>query len=62
MQKKLTFISQDNYIENEIQSKPIRSPSMRLRFGRRSDPMMPILFEVKFKNFIICTVDLIFPL
>lgn len=30
----------------EVNQKPIRSPSLRLRFGRRSDPMMPVRPEV----------------
>lgn len=38
--------TQDNEIEDEIEQKAIRSPSMRLRFGRRNDPMVSLLNEV----------------
>ena len=38
---------QDNEIENEIEQKSIRSPSMRLRFGRRNDPLMSLYNEVQ---------------
>lgn len=34
---RVSILSQENEIENEIEQKAIRSPSMRLRFGRRSD-------------------------
>lgn len=43
--------TQDNQIDNEVDQKPIRSPSMRLRFGRR-DPMMPLFNEVHFRSLI----------
>lgn len=39
---------QVNEIDNEIEQKSIRSPSMRLRFGRRNDPLMSLLNEVSF--------------
>lgn len=42
------FHLQYNEIENEVEQKPIRSPSLRLRFGRRSDPLMSLFNEVKF--------------
>lgn len=29
--------------EHQMQRKAVRSPSVRLRFGRRSDPSMPIM-------------------
>ncbi|CAO1362896.1 unnamed protein product [Diamesa hyperborea] len=50
----LSFISfvyfifkQDNEIDNEVEQKPIRSPSLRLRFGKRfgNDPMMSLFNE-----------------
>lgn len=53
----LSFISfvyfifkQDNEIDNEVEQKPIRSPSLRLRFGKRfgNDPMMSLFNEVYF--------------
>lgn len=41
---------QESEIDNEVEQKSIRSPSMRLRFGRRSDPMMSLFNEVNFLN------------
>lgn len=39
-----------------MEQKPIRSPSMRLRFGRRNDPMMSLFNEVKFLEHMKCLV------
>lgn len=30
------------YVDHQIKRKAVRSPSLRLRFGRRSDPAMPV--------------------
>jgi len=38
---------QDNEIDSEVEQKQIRSPSMRLRFGRRNDPMMSLYNEAR---------------
>lgn len=31
--------------EHQMERKAVRSPSLRLRFGRRSDPGMPLIHE-----------------
>lgn len=50
---------QENDIEDEVEQKPIRSPSMRLRFGRRNDPMMSLFNEVNFHLSCIASVKLL---
>lgn len=35
-----------SYADHQIKRKAVRSPSLRLRFGRRSDPDMPVQPEV----------------
>lgn len=45
-----SIFKQENEIDNEVEQKPIRSPSLRLRFGKRfgNDPMMSLFNEVCF--------------
>lgn len=58
----LNFVSccekQENEIDNEIEQKSIRSPSMRLRFGRRNDPMMPLFNEVNIRRISFMSIRL----
>uniref|UniRef100_A0A182T6A7 Short neuropeptide F n=1 Tax=Anopheles maculatus TaxID=74869 RepID=A0A182T6A7_9DIPT len=36
-----------SYADHQIKRKAVRSPSLRLRFGRRSDPSVPLRSEVR---------------
>jgi hypothetical protein len=41
-------------LEQTMERKGVRSPSMRLRFGRRSDPDVPLITRVRNCSF-MCT-------